>query len=225
MTRRTALLVEDHALVAASLSSALDQVGVRLVTIEPAPASTIVSLAAQHDSTLVLLDLDLGREHCGLDLIRPLRAAGLRVVILSGCEDPVTIAAAIEAGAAGFVSKRSAFHDLVQAIERAIAGRELLHPTERSRLSSRLHRARRQDRAINARFARLTLREQQVLAGLCDGLSAAQIAEQSVVAVSTVRSHIRGILTKLEVNRQSAAVALAREAGFDRVERRDVPTG
>lgn len=60
----------------------------------------------------------------------------------------------------------------------------------------------------------LTPREQEVLAGLAEGRSAEAIAAELVVSLATVRSHIRAVLQKLEVNSQVAAVALAWRSGW-----------
>jgi len=65
----------------------------------------------------------------------------------------------------------------------------------------------REDEAL--RFAQLTQREQQVLAALLDGDSAAEIAAKEFLAIPTVRSHLRAILTKLGVSSQLAAAAMA----------------
>jgi DNA-binding NarL/FixJ family response regulator len=61
-----------------------------------------------------------------------------------------------------------------------------------------------------ARLRRLTAREQEILHLLAHGERAAVIAEEASVSLSTVRSQIRSILTKLEVNSQLEAVALLR---------------
>jgi DNA-binding NarL/FixJ family response regulator len=55
----------------------------------------------------------------------------------------------------------------------------------------------------------LTEREQQVLALLVEGLSNAEIAERLVISVATVKFHVRGILSKLQVSNRAEAVAVA----------------
>jgi two-component system nitrate/nitrite response regulator NarL len=65
-----------------------------------------------------------------------------------------------------------------------------------------------------APFEQLTVREHEVLLALTLGHSAEEIAEAHYVSITTVRSHIRSILTKLGVNSQLAAVALAVRAGW-----------
>ncbi len=74
---------------------------------------------------------------------------------------------------------------------------------------------RRADDERLAPFRALSPREQAVLAGLLAGDSAETIAHRSYVSLATVRSQIRAVLLKLGVNSQLAAVALAREAGWE----------
>jgi len=209
------LLVEDHALVAASLATALGDRGITCIPVDPTPETDLVGLAEQHGARLVLMDLELRDGLRGHDLVRDLCRAGLRVVVLSGVEDPLAIARAYEAGAEGFVSKRSSFEQLLDAVTLVASGRELQHPSERDALVRQLRAAREQDRRRLHGFDELTQRESEVLAGLCDGRSAAEIAEQGYVAVSTIRTHVRGVLTKLGVTSQAAAVARAAEADWD----------
>jgi DNA-binding NarL/FixJ family response regulator len=65
--------------------------------------------------------------------------------------------------------------------------------------------------ARRQRLDALTEREFEVLRRLERGQKAAEIAAEAVVAISTVRTHIRSILVKLEVNSQQQAIALYRE--------------
>jgi DNA-binding NarL/FixJ family response regulator len=76
----------------------------------------------------------------------------------------------------------------------------------------RAHRAQEGERL--APFARLTVRECEVLQDLVEGKNAERIANDSFVSVATVRSHIKSLLAKLGVNSQLAAVAAAQRAGW-----------
>jgi DNA-binding NarL/FixJ family response regulator len=67
------------------------------------------------------------------------------------------------------------------------------------------------ERAVNQRLGRLSNRERQVLELLAEGLRASAIAEKFVVSMTTVRTQIRSILTKLEVTSQLEAVALVHQ--------------
>lgn len=64
-------------------------------------------------------------------------------------------------------------------------------------------------------FDQLTRREQDVLAALMDGDAPAEIAKAQHVSLTTVRSHIRSLLFKLDVHSQVAAIGLARRAGWE----------
>src|SRR5207248_6808667 len=65
-----------------------------------------------------------------------------------------------------------------------------------------------------APFGRLTVRERGVLQRMMDGKTAGEIAAESFVSVATIRSQIRGVLRKLGVHNQLAAVALAQKTGW-----------
>ncbi len=209
------LLVEDHGLVATSLVTALAATGVVLIHVDPDASTDLVGIAEQHGCQLVLLDLDLGHGVRGLDMVAALRTAGLRVVILSATEDEVEVARAFEAGAEGYVSKRASFAFLVGALSRAAAGEAIQPPLERDRLMQQLRAHRHRTRARGEMLDALTRREREVLAGLCAGRNAQQLADEAVVALSTIRTHIQAVLRKLDVGSQVAAIAVARESGWD----------
>lgn len=222
-SRATVVLVEDHHLLAQSLALALEASGVHVQCCPDVTPTAILRLVETIAPAVVLLDLDLGREvGTSLPLIPTLRDLGTRVVMLTGVTDRVRLAECIEAGAAGIISKAEAFDRLVGDVHRLTDGSALLSAHEREELLSVLRRHRADDRQRLEPFARLTARETQVLAALMDGHSAEQIAAEAFVSLTTVRSQIRGLLTKLGVNSQLSAVATARRAGwsFDRPERR-----
>jgi two-component system nitrate/nitrite response regulator NarL len=208
------LIVEDHELLAGTLSLALRQRGA-LVEVAAGPGTEdVIGTARRMAPVLVLLDLELGDLGSGLDLVEPLIGAGSTVVMLTGVTDQVRLAACVEAGAVGIISKTVPFDDLVAAVDRALAGEELLSFDERQTLLAELRTSRRDNRERLAPFAALTPREQAVLARLVAGEAAETIAAGSYVSLATVRSQIRSILLKLGVNSQLAAVAMARAADW-----------
>jgi DNA-binding NarL/FixJ family response regulator len=211
------VIVEDHELLATSLVLALRQRGLEAQTVDGLAADAIVDTVRALAPILVLLDLDLGPARgSGLELIRPLIAAGGRVVMMTGVVERVRLAACIEAGAVGIVGKTAGFAELVDAIRRAAAGEELLTASQRRAFLSELDASRRADRDRLAPFTALTPREQAVLARLVAGELAETIAARSYLSVGTIRSQIKSILRKLGVSSQLAAVALARNAGWSR---------
>lgn len=207
------LIVDDHELVRSALVTALAGHGMTAVGIgphelaerrrEPAPVGG-----------LVLLDLDLGTDLDGdLDgagLVPDLRRAGWRVLIVTGSTDESRIAAAVAAGAAGWVSKSAPLDELLDAAVRAAQGRRLLDDAEHARLCDLAGDAQRTGAELDRRWSLLTPREEQVALLLGSGLGPTAIAEQSFVSVATVRTQIRAILSKLGVRSQLEAAAVAR---------------
>ena len=120
------------------------------------------------------------------------------------------IAAAIAAGAVGQVPKISSFDALVGTVRQVISGASVMTPEERRGWLDRDRAERLATRRRDELLGRLTARERVVLEQLAKGRRASEIATDSVVSVTTVRSQIRAILAKLELSSQLTAVALLR---------------
>lgn len=209
------LVVEDHELLAQTLQVALDSEGLRTEFVGPSSAQSVIASVAQSRPALVLLDLDLGPPiRDGTVLVEGIVALGSAVLVVTGVTDRARVAAAVEAGALGYLLKSADFDRLLTVVRDALAGRPVLGDAERFELLALLRRRRDGDRASRAPFDRLSPREQQVLRELADGRSVEEIANRWVVSQSTVRTQVRGILTKLDVTTQLAAVALARTTGW-----------
>ncbi|TAM92822.1 MAG: response regulator transcription factor [Jatrophihabitans sp.] len=209
-------IVEDHALVADMLAGALTARGIDAAVV-PIPASPVPALLARITGTgaeLVLLDLDLGGGRNAVDLVAPLAAAGCRVLVVSGLDDPVTLGRAWEAGAVGVQHKREGFAALLDTATAALQGIGVLDEMGRARMLADLRRHRAREASDLAPFEHLTEREREVLVALADGRSVSDIASSWTVSDTTVRAHVRGILTKLGTSSQLGAVAKALRAGW-----------
>jgi DNA-binding NarL/FixJ family response regulator len=208
------VIVEDHLLLAETLRSALAMSGIEAEVVAPVPGADLLGEVSARHPVLVLLDLDLGA--CGASewLIAPLTAAGVRVLIMTGSEDRLRIAGALERGAIGYQPKAQGFAALADCASDGLAGRPVLDPGRREALLDELNRARARRAGEDEPFDRLTDRERATLRALTEGHSVHMMARQWVVSEATVRSHVRGVLLKLEVGSQLAAVALARRYGW-----------
>jgi DNA-binding NarL/FixJ family response regulator len=208
----TVLIVDDHELVGASLQMSLRAAGLAAHHCRPGDTATVLAAAAEHVPGVVLLDLELGRGRDGAGLVEPLRAAGWRIVVLSGITDQARIGGALAAGAVGYVPKHAPLPALLGAVRAAVAGRAVMPAAHRDQLIA-LHRRRSAERgALAAKLDLLTAREREVLALLAAGHRAQVVADRFVVSLATVRTQIRAVLTKLEVRSQLEAVALYRSA-------------
>jgi DNA-binding NarL/FixJ family response regulator len=203
------LIVEDHELLAEALALALSDRGFDCTVAQLSNPLTVLEQAVQLRPTLVLLDMYLDQVD-GLDLIPGLRATGARVLMVTGSTDESRLASALALGASGWVGKAQPFEQLLDAAESLLRNRPMLGDA-RYRELVQLGKARLEaEREVKQRMAQLTARERQVLWALSEGEDAGQIAKVFVVSIGTVRSHIQGILGKLGVSSQLAAVARAR---------------
>ena len=211
------VLVDDHELFAESLALVLRSRGLNARWLPPdlsgGPTQLLTEVQRLRPA-LVLLDLDLGSGGESIPLIRPLRDAGLRVVVLTGVTERLAHARCLEAGAVGVLDKAMSLERLCQAVAQAVGGRPLIAPATRSALLTELMAVRTEEAQAHEPFERLTPREAAVLRRLVAGEAAQFIASQSYVTVATIRSQIQSIHRKLGVRSQLEAVALAQRAGW-----------
>jgi DNA-binding NarL/FixJ family response regulator len=208
------LLVEDHRMVGETLQAALGVHGFEVALSACATADGILEEARTHRPHLVVLDLELDGVGDGRALIRPLIELGATVLVLTGLTDRLELARCLEAGAVGVVSKGEPFASVLEKIQRAADGEAVTPVNDRTRYLIELQAHRRTDAARMASFEALSPRERDVLGMIVEGRRAAEIAHASYVSLPTVRTQIRSILQKLEVNSQMAAAALARRSGW-----------
>ncbi|MGH3629575.1 MAG: LuxR C-terminal-related transcriptional regulator [Sciscionella sp.] len=140
--------------------------------------------------------------------------ADVRVVILTTFEDDY-IFGAIDAGASGFLLKRSRPEELLQAIHAVAAGDSLLSPSVTRTVLDRLARQPATPAAGSRELlSELTPREREVLGQLARGLSNREIADTLVIEESTVKTHVKRILMKLGLHDRIHAVIYAYETGI-----------
>jgi DNA-binding NarL/FixJ family response regulator len=207
------LIIDDHPAIGNGLVQLLRIEGIAAQPLVPDSSGHVLEVTRSSGARLALLDLDLGWLHeTGLDLIAPLRAEGVATIVYSATRDRPLLARALEAGAVGAVTKSQGVDDLIDAVTRARNGEAVNNLRERRELADELHQFRVRLRERLAPFQTLTAREASVLQDLMEGHAAEAIAKRSFVALSTVRSQIRAILSKLNVSSQLGAVALAQQA-------------
>lgn len=208
------LVVEDHGLLADSLSAALRLEGYEVGVPPRLDDRAVLAEAETFQPHVTLLDLHLDDHATSLGLIPRLRDAGSSVVMVTSERARVALAECVEAGAIGLVDKGAPFEDLLRTVHDVARLRTVLSRNERDELLATLRDHRRTEASRLAPFEQLTPRECDVLTGIIDGLAVEAIAERNFVAVATVRSQIRSVLSKLGVRSQLAAAAVARAAGW-----------
>jgi DNA-binding NarL/FixJ family response regulator len=142
----------------------------------------------------------------------------VRVVILTTFEQDDYVFGALRAGASGFLLKRARPEELLAAVHAVAAGDSLLSPSVTRTVIDRLARTAPEDEPTPdaAGLDELTPREREVLALLARGLSNAEIAAALVIEESTVKTHVKRVLTKLRLRDRVQAVIYAYERGLAR---------
>jgi DNA-binding NarL/FixJ family response regulator len=203
------LVVDDEPLVRQGLALILSAEPGLAVVGEAGDGAGAVASARRLRPDVVCLDVRMP----GIDGIRATElivaqdpAPKVLVVTTFSADDHVY--AALEAGASGFVLKRSTAEQLVTAVRAVATGDNLLFPASVRELA-----LRRRDRA-RYRGEPLTRRERDVLVGMADGLTNAEIAARLAIGTETVRTHAAAVLRKMRVRDRTQAVVTAYGTGL-----------
>lgn len=208
-SRLRILIADDHTVVRKGLSSLLStpRFGIAVVG-EAANGQEAIELARQLQPDVIVMDLEMPQKN-GIEATAEIKQENpqARILVLTSFNETGRAVAAVRAGAMGFLLKDSSPDDLVQAIRTVYRGQVLL-PTE---LAQQLLHSTATGTAVNTQDNELTDRERSILSGLVQGLSNKDIADQLHISPNTVRSHVRNILTKLEVSNRTQAALCAIE--------------
>lgn len=143
-------------------------------------------------------------------------APNARVLILTTFEQDDYIFGSLRAGASGFLLKRTRPEDLIAAVRTVASGDALLSPSVTRRVIERMAQQPTPELGDQAKLDDLTPREREVLELIARGLSNREIAAALVVEESTIRTHVKHILMKLDLRDRVQAVIFAYETGFNR---------
>lgn len=197
------LIVDDHPLFREGLVHALGtEEGFQIVG-EAADGQAALALWLRHRPDVTLVDVSMpGLD--GISLVHKLRSANpnARVLMLTSSEDQDDVVAAIDAGAAGYVTKGVRYMELKAAIREVHAGGRPIDEAIAKRLT-----AHRSD-------SPLTQREMAVLRMLSDGLGHVEIAERLDISERTARAHVAAIREKLGATNAAQAIAKAFARGL-----------
>jgi DNA-binding NarL/FixJ family response regulator len=212
------LLADDEELVRAGLRTILERrEGIEVVG-EAANGAEAVREARRLRPDVVLMDVRMP-ELDGIAATREIVSGGgrggPRVLVLTTFDLDEYVYRALRAGASGFLLKDSPPDRLVAAIAAIRDGEALLAPSITRRLVERFA-GPRLGTPEHPGLSELTARELEVMALLARGLSNAEIADELVVSVATVKTHVARLLMKLDLRDRVQAVVLAYEAGIVR---------
>ena len=208
----TALIVEDHPLFGEALAMTLRSfIGIERIASADRLDAALERLARGPLPDVILLDLHLPDVSGMEGLIRVRRAAErVPVLVVSSLADARVIAAALEAGAQGFVPKNSGREAFRAAFEALRAGRRYTPEGWQPGVGAD---APEPNETI-ARLKTLTRQQTTILQLICAGKPNKVIAWELSVAETTVKAHVTAIMRKLGVTSRTQAVLLAAGVNF-----------
>jgi len=211
------LIADDDDLMRAGLAELLAADPEIEIVGQAATGRQAVAQARRLRPDVVLMDVrmpDLDGIAATRELTR--EVPGAKVLILTTFEQDDYIFSGLRAGASGFLLKRTRPEELLAAVRTVAAGDSLLSPSVTRRVIDRMAQQPTPDLADRAKLDELTPREREVLDLLARGLSNREIAAAFVIEESTIRTHVKRILMKLDLRDRVQAVMFAYETGINR---------
>jgi DNA-binding NarL/FixJ family response regulator len=210
------IIAEAHRLIRAGLRVLLEHNGDIVVVDEVMRGEQAVAEAGRLRPDVVLLDIDVP----GMDALQATRlifedrAAHVRVLLLATFASDEDDVAALRAGAHGVLLRNSAPEQLRRAVRQVAAGHALLTPRLARLVAADVVSGRTLDGVVPPELELLTRREREVLGLVGRGLSNAEIAGRLAVSPTTVKTHVGGMISKLDARDRAALVTLAYETGL-----------
>ena len=202
------LIVDDHPIVRSGLR--------RLLTVEPeievreaANGREALSVFREQQPTLVILDLNLPGVG-GLEVLSRLKAIDpdARILVLSMHDDQIHVTRALQAGAAGYISKSAPADELLEAIRRVAGGHTYIeHEIAEELVFSQI-------RAASHPLKDLSSRDLEILRQLAEGRTLSQIADTVGIGYKTAANNCSRIKARLGAASTADLVRIAIRAGL-----------
>jgi DNA-binding NarL/FixJ family response regulator len=194
----TCLIADDHEVVREGLRLALSRAPHIRVVGEASDGEAAVILAQRRRPDVIIMDVRMQGVD-GFAATKRIRSAApnTSVLLFTAHAERNLMARGQEAGAKGYMLKEAPHTTLIRAIDRLARGEEFVDPA----LAPSLLGVERE--------SLLTAREREILQLLADGMSNAEVAKKLFISQETVKSHVRHILSKLEADTRTQAVAIA----------------
>jgi len=211
------LIADDHGILRAGLHAILSAEPDIEVVGEAGDSDEVLRLATQLKPNIILLDVSMpGRD--GIDTTRMLReqGEGVHVIILTVHEEYEILQGAVQAGASGYVVKRAAKSELMNAIHSAMKGDFYAYPS----LTRDVMASSQESMPVLAKMDgaepsdHLTRREVEVLKLIANGYTNNQVADQLKISVRTVEFHRANLMNKLHLESRVGLMRYAVEHGF-----------
>jgi DNA-binding NarL/FixJ family response regulator len=207
------LLADDHAVVRTGIAAVLSAEADMQLVGEAGDGVAALKLAHELKPDLAVLDLNMPHMG-GLDALEAIRRElpATRVLVLTSVEDEAWVFRVLQAGGSGYVLKRAAAEELVEAIRIVMAGGAFVRPAIVQALAADY--IARERTAAGTDADRLTPREREILGMVARGMTNQEIADTLVISVRTVETHRAHVMDKLGFKNRADLVAYAIRRGI-----------
>jgi DNA-binding NarL/FixJ family response regulator len=213
------LIVDDHALIREGLASLLAPQPDMEVVGKAADGQQALEMAQALEPDLVLMDVTMPRLG-GLDATHCLLEAhpACKVIMLTESENEDRLFEAVQNGAMGYALKGEATETLVPMVRRVMRGEAALSGAMAARMLTAFRDLAEQAATcpLEEELPVLTFREREVLSCVATGAMDREIAVQLSISLSTVKTHMRNILSKLHASSRHQAALMAVREGLIR---------
>jgi len=212
------LLADDDALLRAGVAVVLGTADGIEVIGEAADGLQAVALCRSLGPDVVVMDVRMPGID-GIEATRRIVAAGFptRVLVLTTFHHDEYVWGALQAGASGFLLKRASPERLIDAVHTLASGDALIDPAVTRELVGQFVTGSATSRTASPesrRLEQLTGREREVLKLVAEGYSNAEIADLLTIAESTIKTHVKRILAKIDARDRAQAVVVAYRGGL-----------
>ena len=210
------LLVDDQPMLLSALSTILNTQPDIEVVATAANGAEAIEQAKNHDIDVAVLDIRMPVLD-GISAARQIMPLGPKVIMLTTFDDDALVQEAIEAGVHGFLLKDAEPEVLADAVRTVARGESVLSSGVTGRVLEWVRGGVDKQNALSdferQAMSLLTGRELEVLAEIAGGATNAEIAQDLFIAESTVKTHVKSLLSKLGARDRVALVLVAQRAG------------
>ena len=205
------MLADDHRMLREGLRRSMTDQGFDVVG-EARDGDEAIQLAEDLLPDVILMDVTMP-EVDGVEATRQIKqiTPEVRIVMLTMHADQEVLAAAIRAGASGYLVKDCSTEEIATAVRMAAGGETALSP---QLAASMLDEVRRLDQPASEEERLVTKREEEVLQLIADGCSTTEVAERLYISQKTVKNHLASIYQKLDARDRTQAVLRAVRMGI-----------
>jgi len=203
-------IVDDHPLFREGVTRSLSEIGGFEIVGEGATAQDAERIASTVRPDILLLDISMPGG--GLSAVASILAdhPAQRIVMLTVSETNADVTTALNAGVQGYILKGVGSRALADILRNVAAGESYLSPALSARLLSDLQSPQATN-GVTDRLRQLTERQTEILRLVAEGLSNKEVALRLELQEKTVKHHMTGVLSKLNVRNRTEAALMMRE--------------